>query len=63
MQLASLLYIQVNEKGHIGIVEKVQETSLGTGMHNRAITVLHELWLCLGKQRHTHITLCNLVTI
>ena len=58
---------QVNEKnlkkGHIGIVEKVQETSLGTGMYNRAITVLHELWMCLGKQRHTHITLCNLVTI
>ena len=56
---------QVNEikKGHVGIVEKVQETSLGTGMHNRAITVLHELWMCLGKQRHTHIILCNLVTI
>ena len=37
---------QVNEKikkGHIGIVEKVQETSSDTGMHNRAITVLHEL--------------------
>ena len=35
--------VQVNEKvlwikkGHIGIVEKEQETSLGTGMHNRAI--------------------------
>ena len=26
----------------LGIVEKVQETSLDTGMHNRAITVLHE---------------------
>ena len=24
---------QVNEKGHIGIVEKVQETSSDTGMH------------------------------
>ena len=46
-----------------GIVEKVQETSLGIGMHNRTITVLHELWMYLGKQRHTHITLCNLVTI
>ena len=34
---------QVNEKGHIGIVEKVQETSSDTGMHNRAITVLHEV--------------------
>ena len=34
---------QVNEKmGHIGIVEKVQETSLDTGVRNRAITVLHE---------------------
>ena len=29
------------DKGHI-IVEKVQETSLDTGMHNRAITVLHK---------------------
>ena len=59
---------KVNEKilcikmGHIGIVEKVQETSLGTGMHNRAITVLHELWMCLGKHPRD-ITLCNLVTI
>ena len=42
---------------------KKPETSLGTGMHNRAITVLHELWMCHGKQRHTHITLCNQVTI
>ena len=25
--------IQVNEKGHIGIVGKVQETSLGTGIY------------------------------
>ena len=31
------------KKGHIGIVEKVQEISSDTGMHNRAITVLHEL--------------------
>ena len=30
------------DKGHIRIVEKVQETSSGTGMHNRAITVLHK---------------------
>ena len=30
------------KKGHIGIVEKVQETSSDTGVHNRAITVLHE---------------------
>ena len=41
-------------KGHIGIVEKVQETSSNTGMHNRAITVLHEQNMCVGKQRHTH---------
>ena len=27
---------------YIGIVEKVQETSLTTDMRNRAITVLHE---------------------
>ena len=44
----------------IGIVEKAKETS---GMHNRAITVLHEQWMCLGMQRHTHITLCSMVTI
>ena len=25
----------------MGIVEKVQETSSGTGMHNRTITMLH----------------------
>ena len=30
------------QMGHIGIVEKVQETSLKTDMHNRAVTVLHE---------------------
>ena len=36
---------QVNEKGHIGIVEEVQETSLDTGMHNKTITVLHEQWM------------------
>ena len=30
------------KKGHIRIVEKVQETSSDTGMHNRAITVVHE---------------------
>ena len=57
------LYIQVNEKGHIGIVEKAKETSLDSGMHNRAITVLHEQWMCPGMQRHTHITLCSMVTI
>ena len=33
-------------KGHIGIVEKAKETSSDSGMHNRAITVLHEQWMC-----------------
>ena len=41
--LANSYCLQVIKKGHIGIVEKVQETSSDTGMHNRAITVLHEL--------------------
>ena len=47
----------------IGIVEKAKETSSDSGMHNRAITVLHEQWMCPGMQRHTHITLCSMVTI
>ena len=51
------------QKGHIGIVEKAKETSSDSGMHNRAITVLHEQWMCPGMQRHTHITLCSMVTI
>ena len=38
-------YEQVNERLkrdiRTGIVEKVQETSLDTSMHNRAITVLY----------------------
>ena len=42
--------------GHIG---NVQETSSDTGMHNRAISRPQEQWMCLGQQRHTHITLCN----
>ena len=52
----SPIILQVNEKffelkkGHIGIVEKVQETSSDTGMHNRAITVLHEQWMYLGSR-------------
>ena len=28
--------------GHIGFVDKVQETSLDTGMHNRAFILPHE---------------------
>ena len=47
----------------IGIAEKAKETSSDTGMHNRAITVLHEQWMYPGMQRHTHITLCSMVTI
>ena len=47
----------------IGIVEKAKETSSDNGMHNRAINVLHEQWICPGMQRHTHITLCSMVTI
>ena len=35
-------FFELIKKGHIGIVEKVQETSSDTGVHNRAITVLHE---------------------
>ena len=45
------------KKGHIGIVEKVQETSPGTGMRNRAITVLHELW-CVLESRDTPTSHC-----
>ena len=52
-----------NKKGHIGIVEKAKETISDTGVHNRAITVLHEQWMCLGMQKHTQITLCSMVTI
>ena len=51
------------KKGHIGIVEKAKETSSDSGMHNRAITVLHEQWMCPGMQTYTHITLCSMVTI
>ena len=39
----SIIILQVNvciRKGHIVIVEKLQERNLDTGMHNRAITVL-----------------------
>ena len=56
----AILYKQIS---YIGIVEKAKETSSDTGMYNRAITVLHEQWTCPGMQRHTHITLCSMVTI
>ena len=52
-----------NSLNYIRIVEKPKETSSDTGMHNKAITVLHEQWMSLGMQRHTHITLCSMVTI
>ena len=40
----------LNKKGHIGIVEKVQETSSNTGIIYMtlcayAITILHECWM------------------
>ena len=38
------------------IVEKAKETSSDSGMHNRAITVLHEQWMCPGMQTHPHHT-------
>ena len=50
---------QVNEKffeGHIGIVEKAQETSSDSAMHNTVC-------LCLGMQRNTHIIGNNLIPI
>ena len=45
---------QVNEKGHIGIVEKAKETSSDSGMHNRPITVLHEQWISVSWNAETH---------
>ena len=51
-------------KGHnIGIVEKAKETTSDSGMHNRATTVPCDQWMCPGMQRHTHITMCSMVTI
>ena len=64
--MRKLIYIKksLNLKGtYIGIIEKAKETSWDSGMHDSVTTVLHEQWMCLGMQRHTHITLCNLVTI
>ena len=49
-----------SKMGHIGTVK---ETSSDSGIHNRAISVLHEQWMCPGMQRHTHITLCSMVTV
>ena len=39
------------KKGHIGIGEKVEETSLDTDIANRVfayLTALHKQWMCLG---------------
>ena len=35
-------FLELKRDIRIGIVEKVQETSSDTGVHNRVITVLHE---------------------
>ena len=50
------------KKGHIGIVEKAKETSSDSGCITEPL-LLHEQWMCPGMQRHTHITLCSMVTI
>ena len=67
--------IQVNEKffelkkGHniIGIVEKAQETSSDTGMHDTVLVPLlyfmNSGCIYLGMQRNTHITGNNLIPI
>ena len=51
-------------KGHIGNVEKVQETSLDTGIYIAmcvcTITVLHEQYIDVSWNAET---LCNPVTI
>ena len=62
----SILFLIENGKklrDYIGIVDNAEETSSDTSMHDRAITVLHERWMCLEMQRHTHITLWNMVLI
>ena len=63
--IITIIYTSINLKGTYRDFRKSKgsETSLDTGMRNRAITVLHEQWMCLGMQRHTHITLCSMVTI
>ena len=43
------------KKGHIGIVEKEQETSWNVGVCLCATYTLQ--WMYLGMQRQTHITL------
>ena len=47
-------------KRDIGIVQTGKETSSDTGIYIAyAIAVQHEQRMCLGMQRHTHITLCK----
>ena len=43
--------------------KKAKKTSSDIALCACAIAVHHKQWMCLGMQRHTHITLCNLVTI
>ena len=59
------------KKGHIGIVEKAQETSSDSDIIicitlcacAIAQPLLHEQWMCLGMQRNTHIMGNNLIPI
>ena len=56
-----------SKEGHIRIVEKAQETSSDSDMHNTVLVpllyILDEQWMCLGMQRNTHITGNNLIPI
>ena len=69
---ANIVYLQVNEKFFklkrdiaTGNIENAQQTSLNIiillciKVCACAISVLHEQWMCVGMQRHTHITLWN----
>ena len=44
-------------------VEKAKKTCSDIALCACVIAVQRERWMCLGIQRHTHITPCNLVTI
>ena len=58
--------VQVNEKG---IVEKAQDSSsvrrivICITLCACIIDLLHELWMCFGMQRNTHITGNNFIPI
>ena len=66
-----ILIIQVNEKflelkkGHIGIVEKAQETSSDSDMHNTVLVPLLYFMNsgCVLECRETHIMGNNLIPI